>query len=138
MLFKLVYKNMNFKDVMVYSLSIIFSVILWVIVLSVYRINIQNHLGEKAGGINTLCLFFFAVAFVMSLLFLVYATRFFVKSKNKDYSIMLILGGTRKIIFRFFSGEFFLIYFFFYGHWYLNWWNSCSHSFYFVKYGLFF
>lgn len=48
MLFKLVYKNMNFKDVMVYSLSIIFSVILWVIVLSVYRINIQNHLGEKA------------------------------------------------------------------------------------------
>lgn len=56
--------------------------------------------------------FFFAVAFVMSLLFLVYATRFFVKSKNKDYSIMLILGGTRKIIFRFFSGEFFLIYFF--------------------------
>lgn len=112
MLFKLVYKNMNFKDVMVYSLSIIFSVILWVIVLSVYRINIQNHLGEKAGGINTLCLFFFAVAFVMSLLFLLYATRFFVKSKNKDYSIMLILGGTRKIIFRFFSGEFFLIYFF--------------------------
>ena len=57
MLFKLVYKNMNFKDVIVYSLSIIFSVILWVIVLSVYRINIQNHLGEKAGGINTLCLF---------------------------------------------------------------------------------
>ena len=64
MLFKLIYKNMNFKDVIVYSLSIIFSVILWVIVLSVYRINIQNHLGEKAGGINALCLFFFAVAFV--------------------------------------------------------------------------
>ena len=112
MLFKLIYKNMNFKDVIVYSLSIIFSVILWVIVLSVYRINIQNHLGEKAGGINALCLFFFAVAFVMSLLFLVYATRFFIKSKNKDFSILLMLGGSRKLIFRFFSGEFFLIYFF--------------------------
>lgn len=112
MLFKLIYKNMNFNDVIVYSLSIIFSVILWVIVLSVYQINIQNHLGEKAEGINTLCLFFFAVAFVMSLLFLVYATGFFLKSKNKDYSIMFMLGGNRKIIFRFFSVEFFLIYFF--------------------------
>lgn len=112
MLFKLIYKNMNFKDCIVYSLSIIFSVILWVIVLSVYRINIQNDLDEKAGGINALCLFFFAVAFVMSLLFLVYATRFFVRSKNKDYSILLMLGGNRKLIFRFFSGEFFLIYFF--------------------------
>lgn len=72
----------------------------------------QNRLDEKAGGINTLCLFFFAAAFVMSLFFLVYATRFFVRSKNRDYSILLMLGSSRKTIFRFFSGEFFLIYLF--------------------------
>lgn len=112
MLFKLIYKNMNLKEAKVYSLSIIFSIVLWVIVLSIYQINKQYRLDEKAGGINTLCLFFFAVAFVMSLLFLLYATRFFVRSKNRDYSILLTLGSSRKIIFRFFSGEFFLICFF--------------------------
>lgn len=76
MLFKLIYKNMNLKEAKVYSLSIVFSIVLWVIVLSIYQINKQYRLDEKAGGINTLCLFFFAVAFVMSLLFLLYATRF--------------------------------------------------------------
>lgn len=50
MLFELIYKNMNLKDGIVYSLSIIFSIVLWVIVLSIYQINIQNHLDEKAGG----------------------------------------------------------------------------------------
>ena len=112
MLFKLIYKNMNLKEAKVYSLSIIFSIVLWVIVLSIYQINKQYRLDEKAGGINTLCLFFFAVAIVMSVLFLLYATRFFVRSKNRDYSILLMLGSSRKIIFRFFSGEFFLICFF--------------------------
>ncbi|MCM1540834.1 MAG: ABC transporter permease [Blautia sp.] len=112
MLFKLIYKNMNFKDGIVYSFSIIFSIILWVIVLSVYQINIQNNLDQKAGGIHALCLFFFAVAFMLSLLFLVYATRFFIRSKNRDYSILLMLGSSRKNIFRFFSGEFFLVAFF--------------------------
>lgn len=112
MLFKLIYKNMNLGNGIVYSFSIIFSVILWVIVLSIYQINLQNHLDEKAGGMNALCLFFFTVAFVMSLLFLLYSTRFFVRSKNRDYSILLMLGGSRKMIFRFFSGEFFLLYLF--------------------------
>ncbi|MCI9036098.1 MAG: hypothetical protein HFJ08_19295 [Lachnospiraceae bacterium] len=75
-------------------------------------VNDRYGLNEKTGSMNWLCTMFFLAAGVMSIFFVLYSTAYYVRTKNKDYSLLLMLGSSRKFIFKFFSVEFLFIYVF--------------------------
>lgn len=110
MLAKMVYKNMDKKNVLLYSFSIILSAALEMVFGNAFMINDRYGLNEKTGSMSWLCTMFFLAAGVMSIFFVLYSTAYYVRTKNKDYSLLLMLGSSRKFIFRFFSVEFLFIY----------------------------
>lgn len=110
MLAKMVYKNMDKKNVLLYSFSIILSVALEMVFGTAFMVNDKYGLNEKTGSMNWLCTMFFLAAGVMSIFFILYSTAYYVRTKNKDYSLLLMLGSSRKFIFKFFSVEFLFIY----------------------------
>ena len=112
MLAKLVYKNMDKKNALLYSFSIILSVALEMVFGTAFMVNDRYGLNEKTGSMNWLCNMFFLAAGVMSIFFVLYSTAYYVRTKNKDYSLLLMLGSSRKFIFKFFSVEFLFIYVF--------------------------
>ena len=73
-------------------------------------VNDKYGLNAKSGGMNWLCTMFFLAAGVMSIFFVLYSTAYYVRTKNKDYSLLLMLGSSRKFIFKIFSVEFLFIY----------------------------
>ena len=110
MLAKMVYKNMDKKNMLLYSFSIILSVALEMVFGTAFMVNDKYGLNEKTGSMNWLCTMFFLAAGVMSIFFVLYSTAYYVRTKNKDYSLLLMLGSSRKFIFKFFSVEFLFIY----------------------------
>ena len=110
MLAKMVYKNMDKKNMLLYSFSIILSVALEMVFGTAFMVNDKYGLNEKTGSMNWLCTMFFLAAGVMSIFFILYSTAYYVRTKNKDYSLLLMLGSSRKFIFKFFSVEFLFIY----------------------------
>ncbi len=112
MLAKMVYKNMDKKNVLLYSFSIILSAALEMVFGTAFMVNDRYGLNEKTGSMNWLCTMFFLAAGVMSIFFVLYSTAYYVRTKNKDYSLLLMLGSSRKFIFKFFSVEFLFIYVF--------------------------
>lgn len=110
MLAKMVYKNMDKKNMLLYSFSIILSVALEMVFGTAFMVNDKYGLNEKTGNMNWLCAMFFLAAGVMSIFFVLYSTAYYVRTKNKDYSLLLMLGSSRKFIFKFFSVEFLFIY----------------------------
>ncbi len=112
MLAKMVYKNMDKKNMLLYSFSIILSVALEMALGTAFMVNDRYGLNEKTGSMNWLCTMFFLAAGVMSIFFVLYSTAYYVRTKNKDYSLLLMLGSSRKFIFKFFSVEFLFIYVF--------------------------
>ncbi len=110
MLAKMVYKNMDKKNVLLYSFSIILSVALEMVFGTAFMVNDKYGLNEKNGSMNWICTMFFLAVGVMSIFFVLYSTAYYVRTKNKDYSLLLMLGSSRKFIFKFFSVEFLFIY----------------------------
>ena len=110
MLAKMVYKNMDKKNMLLYSFSIILSAALEMVFGTAFMVNDRYGLNEKTGSMNWLCTMFFLAAGAMSIFFILYSTAYYVRTKNRDYSLLLMLGSSRKFIFRFFSVEFLFIY----------------------------
>ena len=96
MLAKMVYKNMDKKNMLLYSFSIILSVALEMALGTAFMVNDRYGLNEKTGSMNWLCTMFFLAAGVMSIFFVLYSTAYYVRTKNKDYSLLLMLGSSRK------------------------------------------
>lgn len=67
MLAKLVYKNMDKKNMLLYSFSIILSVALEMVFGTAFMVNDKYGLNEKTGSMNWLCTMFFLAAGVMSI-----------------------------------------------------------------------
>ena len=110
MLAKMVYKNMDKKNMLLYSFSIILSAALETVFGTAFVVNDKYGLNAKNGSMNWLCTMFFLAAGVMSIFFVLYSTAYYVRTKNKDYSLLLMLGSNRKFIFKIFSVEFLFIY----------------------------
>ena len=120
MLTKMVYKSMDKKNMLLYSFSIILSAALEMVFGTAFMVNDKYGLNEKTGSMNWLCTMFFLAAGVMSIFFVLYSTAYYVRTKNKDYSLLLMLGSSRKFIFRFFSVEFLFYLCFFCGFGYFG------------------
>lgn len=81
MLAKMVYKNMDKKNVLLYSFSIILSVALEMVFGTAFMVNDKYGLNEKNGSMNWLCTMFFLAAGVMSIFFVLYSTAYYVRTK---------------------------------------------------------
>lgn len=68
MLAKMVYKNMDKKNVLLYSFSIILSAALEMVFGNAFMINDRYGLNEKTGSMSWLCTMFFLAAGVLSLI----------------------------------------------------------------------
>ena len=101
---------MDKKNMLLYSFSIILSVALEMVFGTAFMVNDKYGLNEKNGSMNWICTMFFLAVGVMSIFFVLYSTAYYVRTKNKDYSLLLMLGSSRKFIFKFFSVEFLFIY----------------------------
>lgn len=112
MLIKMICKNMDKKNVLLYSFSLFLSAALEMFLGFAFMVNGKYGLHEKAGAMDWVCTMFFLIAGFMAVFFILYATGYYVRAKNKDYSLFLMLGSSRKFIFQFFSVEFLLIYVF--------------------------
>lgn len=110
MLVRIICKNMEKKNVALYSVSIVLAAALETILGAALMADDTYGLRERTGAMHWLCTMFFAAAGTMSVLFVLYATVYYVRTKNKDYSLLLMLGGGRKFLFKFFSVEFLLVY----------------------------
>ena len=112
MLVKMICKNIDRKNMLLYALSMILSIVLDTFFLTALIVNDQYGLGEKAGNMDWLCTIFFLLAGVISVFFTLYSTGYYIRTKNGDYSLLMMLGGSRKTVWKFFSVEFLLIYLF--------------------------
>ena len=112
MLVKLVCKNIDRKNMLLYALSSILSIVLDTFFLAALMTNEKYGLGEKAGSMDWLCTLFFLIAGAVSVFFTLYSTGYYVRTKNRDYGLLMMLGGSRKMIWTFLSVEFLLIYVF--------------------------
>ncbi|MCM1181783.1 MAG: hypothetical protein NC337_00215 [Roseburia sp.] len=110
MLVRLVYKNTDRRNVLLYAFSIILSVALELFLRAALAINGRYGLNEKAGNLGWICMSLFLIAGAVSVFFVLYATGHYVRTKNRDYSLLLMLGSSRKFLFRFWAVEFALIY----------------------------
>ena len=123
MLAKMVYKNMDKKNMLLYAFSIILSVALEMVFGTAFMVNDRYGLNEKSGSMNWLCTMFCLAAGVMSIFFVLYSTAYYVKTKNKDYSLLLMLGSSRRFIFRFFLWNFYLFMLFLW--FWVSWQEGC-------------
>ena len=80
MLAKMVYKNMDKKNVLLYSFSIILSVALEMVFGTAFMVNDKYGLNEKTGSMNWLCTMFFLAAGAMSIFFILYSTAYYVRT----------------------------------------------------------
>ena len=91
---------------LLYALSMILSIVLDTFFLTALIVNDQYGLGEKAGNMDWLCTIFFLLAGVISVFFTLYSTGYYIRTKHGDYSLLMMLGGSRKTVWKFFSVEF--------------------------------
>ena len=62
MLVKMICKNIDRKNMLLYALSMILSIVLDTFFLTALIVNDQYGLGEKAGNMDWLCTIFFLLA----------------------------------------------------------------------------
>ena len=94
MLVKMICKNIDRKNMLLYALSMILSIVLDTFFLTALIVNDQYGLGEKAGNMDWLCTIFFLLAGVISVFFTIYSTGYYIRTKNGDYSLLMMLGGS--------------------------------------------
>lgn len=110
MLVRMVCKNIDRKNMLLYALGMILATALETFFLTALMAKEQYGLGEKAGSMDWLCTVFFLAAGAVSVFFTLYSTGYYIRTKNKDYSLLMMLGGSRRMVFCFFTAEFLLVY----------------------------
>lgn len=82
MLVKMICKNIDRKNMLLYALSMILSIVLDTFFLTALIVNDQYGLGEKAGNMDWLCTIFFLLAGVISVFFTLYSTGYYIRTKK--------------------------------------------------------
>lgn len=106
MLVRMVCKNIDRKNMLLYALGMILATALETFFLTALMAKEQYGLGEKAGSMDWLCTVFFLAAGAVSVLFTLYSTGYYIRTKNKDYSLLMMLGGSRRMVFCFLRQSF--------------------------------
>lgn len=108
---KIIIKNIDKQKFFVYGISIaLFSAIIFTIT-SLFAVNEAINLGGDSESVKIVFFFYYFVIMVAGLLFIIYSIRLYVKSRMKDYALLLILGSSKKKCLLFMEIEFAIIFF---------------------------
>ncbi|MDU7632260.1 MAG: FtsX-like permease family protein [Lachnospiraceae bacterium] len=110
-MWKIIIKNIDKQKFLVYGISIaLFSAIIFTIT-SLFAVNEAINLGGDSESVKIVFFFYYFVIMVAGLLFIIYSIRLYVKSRMKDYALLLILGSSKKKCLLFMEIEFAIIFF---------------------------
>lgn len=110
-MWKIIIKNIDKQKFFVYGISIaLFSAIIFTIT-SLFAVNKAINLGGDSESVKIVFFFYYFVIMVAGLLFIIYSIRLYVKSRMKDYALLLILGSSKKKCLLFMEIEFAIIFF---------------------------
>lgn len=110
-MWKIIIKNIDKQKFFVYGISIaLFSAIIFTIT-SLFAVNEAINLGGDSESVKIVFFFYYFVIMVAGLLFIIYSIRLYVKSRMKDYALLLILGSSKKKCLLFMEIEFAIIFF---------------------------
>ena len=110
-MWKIIIKNIDKQKCFVYGISIaLFSAIIFTIT-SLFAVNEAINLGGDSESVKIVFFFYYSVILVAGLLFIIYSIRFYVKSRMKDYALLLVLGSSKKNCLLFMEIEFAIIFF---------------------------
>lgn len=108
---KIIIKNIDKQKCFVYGISIaVFSAIIFTIT-SLFAVNEAINLGGDSESVKIVFFFYYSVIVVAGLLFIIYSIRLYVKSRMKDYALLLVLGSSKKNCLLFMEIEFAIIFF---------------------------
>jgi hypothetical protein len=109
-MWKIIIKNIDKQKCFVYGISIaLFSAIIFTIT-SLFAVNEAINLGGDSESVKIVFFFYYSVILVAGLLFIIYSIRFYVKSRMKDYALLLVLGSSKKNCLLFMEIEFTIIF----------------------------
>lgn len=107
---KIIIKNIDKQKCFVYGISIaVFSAIIFTIT-SLFAVNEAINLGGDSESVKIVFFFYYSVIVVAGLLFIIYSIRLYVKSRMKDYALLLVLGSSKKNCLLFMEIEFAIIF----------------------------
>ena len=110
-MWKIIIKNIDKQKFFVYGISIaLFSAIIFTIT-SLFAVNEAINLGGDSESVKIVFFFYYFVIMVAGLLVIIYSIRLYVKSRMKDYALLLILGSSKKKCLLFMEIEFAIIFF---------------------------
>lgn len=108
---KIIIKNIDKQKCFVYGISIaVFSAIIFTIT-SLFAVNEAINLGGDSESVKIVFFLYYSVIVVAGLLFIIYSIRLYVKSRMKDYALLLVLGSSKKNCLLFMEIEFAIIFF---------------------------
>ena len=89
---RIILKNMDKKNYGIYGFSMaLFSSIIYIIA-SLISINGIINLGAGSENVRIVFAFYYVVIACTGLLFIFYALNFYIKSRMKDYAMLIVLG----------------------------------------------
>lgn len=107
---RIILKNMDKKNYGIYGFSMaLFSSIIY-IVASLISINGIINLGAGSENVRIVFAFYYVVIACTGLLFIFYALNFYIKSRMKDYAMLIVLGISKRRTFAFLIFEFIFIF----------------------------
>ena len=107
---RIILKNMDKKNYGIYGFSMaLFSSIIYIIA-SLISINGIINLGAGSENVRIVFAFYYVVIACTGLLFIFYALNFYIKSRMKDYAMLIVLGISKRRTFAFLIFEFIFIF----------------------------
>ena len=107
---RIILKNMDKKNYGIYGFSMaLFSSIIYIIA-SLISINGIINLGAGSVNVRIVFAFYYVVIACTGLLFIFYALNFYIKSRMKDYAMLIVLGISKRRTFAFLIFEFIFIF----------------------------
>lgn len=107
---KIIIKNIDKKNFLVYGISIaLFSAIIFII-SSLFYINDNVNLGGDSESVKMVFVLYYMIIIISGFMFVIYALKFYIKSRVKEYSLFIILGTPRKNVLAYLLVEFMIVF----------------------------
>jgi len=113
-LIKIVYKSIDFKNLILYFFSCVLFVSIFVTLFAILDINSCINMGADLTNIKIVFSLYYILLAVIAFIFIQFAFAYYTKLRLQDYSLLLILGIRKVTLLILVFLEYFTIYIFSY------------------------
>ena len=110
MLIKIIIKNINVKNYMLYLISSSLLVMIIEVLMTLLIINDAINLGGNSENVKIIISLYYIIVVLVGFNFLVYALSFYTRTRIYDYGLLLVLGIKKKMLFSIIFIEYLVIY----------------------------